>query len=148
MTETETPPVPTPAPPPEPDPALAEAHRSIEEGLARECELEARLREVTFAAEASRAARALGLVDEEAAVRLLDRSGVELDAAGKPTNLEALLADMARKRPWLAGQPPAPASTAANPALPRPGLTRDDVRRMTAEQINANWDAVQAALRG
>lgn len=41
---------------------------------------------------------------------------------------------------------PRPAS-AANPAGD-PGLTLDDVRHMTPEQINRRWSEVQRALRG
>jgi hypothetical protein len=132
--------MPDAAPPPASDDALAAA-------LAREADLQDQLREALFAAEAARAARELGLVDEDAAVRLLDRAAVQTGDDGRPVNLPALLADMARKRPWLAGGTAEPA-TAANPAASRRRLTRDDVRRMTADEINADWDAVQIALRG
>ncbi|MCC6727894.1 MAG: hypothetical protein IT208_00985 [Chthonomonadales bacterium] len=99
--------------------------------------------------EVERHARRLGLVDEEAAWRLLDAAAVERDAAGRPTNVEALLREMARARPWLAAaEPPGGGVSAANPAGGRGvRLSRDEIRRMTPEQINANWAAVQAALQ-
>jgi hypothetical protein len=132
--------MPDAVPPPAADEALAAA-------LAREAALQDQLREALFVADAGRAARDLGLVDEDAAVRLLDRAAVQTGDDGRPVNLPTLLAEMARKRPWLAGRSAEPA-TAANPAAPRRRLTRDDVRRMTADEINADWDAVQQALRG
>jgi hypothetical protein len=62
------------------------------------------------------AAQRLGLVDPEAAYKLLDLASVEFDDDGKPKNLEKLLRDLVRARPWLAGQGVASIG-ATNPAL-------------------------------
>lgn len=103
--------------------------------------------------EVERCARREGIVDEDAAFRLLDTGRVELDGSGRPVNVEALIKELVTERPWLIGGPggaPAPHETSASPANPpRDGtrrMTHDDLRRMTPEQINANWDAIQAAL--
>jgi hypothetical protein len=42
-------------------------------------------------------------VDPEAAYALLDRSKVEFDDEGHPRNVDALLQQMAKERPWLTG---------------------------------------------
>ena len=40
-----------------------------------------------------------------------------------------------------------PAPALRPPRAAAPGLTRDDLRRMSAEEINAQWSAVRDALR-
>jgi hypothetical protein len=52
------------------------------------------------------AARKLGIVDEDAAIRLLDWDALEFDPeTGKPKNAEAQLKALMQARPWLAAQP-------------------------------------------
>ena len=94
-------------------------------------------------------ARKLGIVDPTIAGRLIDSDAVTWDG-NAPSNVAALLTALVKDRAWLlaanhgTGQTPAVGSPGAQPRK----LTRDDVRKMTPEQINSNWDAVQAALRG
>ena len=45
----------------------------------------------------------LGIVDVDAAGKLLDTSALEYDENGQPTNAEALLTAMLEQRPWLRG---------------------------------------------
>lgn len=135
-----------------------------EKQAARLSELEAREKtwqserqELTTQAEVERLARRLGIVDEDAAAKLLDRSKLTFDASGKPENAEELLNALVAAKPWLKGaqvpasspepEPTIPASP-ANPAKPGGGrpLTLEDVRRMTRDQIQANWPQVEAAL--
>jgi len=54
----------------------------------------------------------LGIVDPDAAYRLLDKGAIEYGDEGKPTNTEALLVAMLKERPYLAGT----GSSAMNPA--------------------------------
>ena len=54
----------------------------------------------------------LGIIDPDAAYRLLDTSKLEYDEAGQPTNSEALLTGLLKDKPYLAGG----ASSAMNPA--------------------------------
>jgi len=49
------------------------------------------------------AANRLGIVDADAAFKLLDHGKLEFDESGKPTNVEALLKGLLTERPWLAG---------------------------------------------
>lgn len=60
-------------------------------------------------------AKDLGIVDPSDALKLLDLSEVEYDDDGEPKNIDKLLRDLVRKKPYLAGSAVA-ASNAANPA--------------------------------
>ncbi len=117
------------------------------EERARAAEERARLLETRL--EAERAARRLGLIDEDAVFRLMDAERVEFDEAGRPANVEALVRELAERRPWLrASRDGGGTASPTNP--PRDGfrtLARDAIRRMSHDEINANWDAVEAALR-
>lgn len=109
-------------------------------------------RALTTQAEVERQARKLGIVDEDAAARLIDTGQITYDDAGKPVNVEALLAELVRARPWLkaADQPQSTAPTSpTNAQRTNAGrtLTRADIAKMTPDQINANWDAVQEVLK-
>lgn len=73
----------------------------------------------------------LGIIDLDAAAKLLDTSELEYDEqSGAPTNVEALLTAMLDRRPWLRGTqqqtqatPAAPNVGATNPARPSGPLT-------------------------
>jgi small-conductance mechanosensitive channel len=116
-----------------------EAERAAQEAARR-------LRERTIRAEVRLAAQAAGIVDPEAAYRLLDLDQVQLDDDGEPVNIPALIARLVKEKPYLQARPGG-GSPAGNPGSGRPAvLSLEDVRRMTPEQINANWEAVQAAI--
>ncbi len=53
-----------------------------------------------------REARKLGVIDEDAAYRLLDSSKLKFDDDGRPTNAGDLLKELVRERPYLSGQEP------------------------------------------
>lgn len=119
----------------------------LAEANARADAAEGRARELASRSVVDRAARGLGIVDEEAAWLLMDRSLLVLDDAGMPMNADAVLRDLSAARPWLLPrQDPAPVSVANPPRAPR-ALSREDVRRMSPEQILANWEQVEEALR-
>ena len=61
----------------------------------------------------------LGIVDVDAAGKLLDTSALEYDENGQPTNAEALLTAMLEQRPWLRGAQ----STQATRQAPDIGVT-------------------------
>lgn len=104
-----------------------------------------------------RAARKLGIVDEEAAFALMDKSKVSYGDDGRPDadTVQAALDALLTAKPWLKPAPAAPAAPqapslkTANPGkTPIAGaLTQEDLRRMTQEEINARWDEVQATLK-
>lgn len=127
----------------EDDTTLRESVTAAEE-RARIAEERARLLEVRL--EAERCARKLGIVDEDAAFQLLDRDRIECDETGRPANVDRLMEELIAQRPWLVRSEAGTSVT--NP--PRDGfrtLSLDAVRRMSPEEINDNWEAIQAALR-
>lgn len=130
---------------------LSEAEKlqkRAEEAEKRAQEAERRVRERTIRAEVRLAAVAAGIVDPEAAYRLLDLDQVALNDDGEPTNIDKLVAQLLKDKPYLGGRS-AQSGPAGNPGSGRPAvLTMDEIRRMTPEQINANWAAVQQAMRG
>jgi hypothetical protein len=67
------------------------------------------------------AAQRLGVVDTDAAYRLIDLSEVEFDEEGRPTNVDAVVRGLLQKRPWLA---PQSGISASNPATASSGATR------------------------
>ncbi len=70
----------------------------------------------------------LGIVDPDAAARLIDYATLELDEAGTPKNVEPVLRALIKARPWLA----APASEPAKPAPPAtPQLAATNPARST-----------------
>lgn len=80
----------------------------------------------------------LGIVDPEVAATLIpsDTSDDKIEDA-----LKALI----EKKPYLKGAPNGLTTPGGNPGR-KAGLTLDQVKAMTAAEINKNWDAVQAAL--
>ena len=83
----------------------------------------------------------LGIVDADAAYRLLDKGAIEFDANGKPTNTEALLNDLLKAKPYLAGA----GTSAMNPGRARK-FSRDEIEKMSPAEINKNWDAIKDSL--
>jgi hypothetical protein len=91
-----------------------------------------------------------------AALKLLDPALLEWDdATGVPTkdSIEKAMKALVRDYPFLVAADPAPARPAPNgppttpPADRRRPLTRADIERMPADEINARWGEVQAVLR-
>ena len=79
--------------------------------------------------EVERQAARLGIIDPDAAVRLLDWSELEMNDDGTPTNAEKLLEKLLKNKPYLAPtqsqQPATPARGNSAPAVPamNPGRT-------------------------
>lgn len=75
----------------------------------------------------------LGIVDEDAAIRLLDPEEIEYDAAGKPTNLLPLLKELIKERPYLAApKRPGSADGGAGNGQQSGGMSLDDRIRTMA----------------
>jgi hypothetical protein len=97
------------------------------------------LREHTLRYETMLRAREMGIVDPDAAYRLLDLAEVEYDESGRPTNIERLLRELVRKRPYLVGN----SASATNPS--RTTISLEDA--LKAGDIEAVNRAFEAALR-
>ncbi len=69
------------------------------------------------------AASKLGIVDPEAAVKLLDWSNLEYDEDGRPKEIDKALAALLKAKPYLAAQatPGRPPASPTNPARPTQG---------------------------
>ena len=82
--------------------------------------------------EVERQASKLGIIDPEAAAKLLDWDALEFDENGMPTNADALLKDLLKSKPYLAGRQSASSmGGATNPARSQTGqfsqITRDNL---------------------
>lgn len=102
-------------------------------------EREVRMREHTLRYETMLRARELGIIDPEAAYRLLDLAEVEYDEDGRPVNIDKLLRELVRKRPYLVGS----TASATNPSRTTVSL-EEAIRSGDIEVINR---AFEAALR-
>lgn len=82
-----------------------------------------------------REARKLNLVDEDAAYRLLDLSAIEYGADGAPTNVETLLKELAKAKPFLVAPEGGKGGVTPIGATPRPdnGRALADAERTRAQ---------------
>lgn len=101
--------------------------------------------ERTLKYEVMLAAGKLGIVDAEAAYKLLDLSAIEFDEDGNPTNIEKALRDLIAKRPYLAGaaggSPTNPARSQVSPTT----FTRSQLR--DPNFFRAHREAIMRAMR-
>ncbi len=81
-----------------------------------------------------RQARKLGIVDEDAAGKLLDRSLITFDAEGKAVGVEAALKALSEQRPYLMGSPQASGQT-YSPGNPSRNAQTQGGMFCTAEQM-------------
>ncbi len=128
---------------------LSEAER-LQKKLAElelgQAERERERQERTVKYEIRLAAQKMGVIDDDAAYRLLDPAALEFDDDGMPTNTERVLKDLIARRPYLVG---GGSSSAANPVTQRAGrLTLEDVKKMSQDEINKRWEEVSAVLEG
>ena len=126
-----------------------EERQAREELARRVAELEAQLlaaqeerQQALVRASVDRAAVRLGIVDPDAAYRLLDLAQLEFDEQGRPTNVERLLEQLVRERPYLRAQAVSP----ANPEQPRQSreIRRED---LLDPRVPIDWSEVMKAIR-
>lgn len=102
--------------------------RKISDLERQQAEWDRQRQETVLRYETMLAAQRLGIIDPDAAWRLLDLSSVEYDDEGNPTNIEAVLRGLVQKRPWLAGQSAMPASNPATGTAAMRTFTRSQLR--------------------
>jgi len=122
---------------------LTEAERLKAEAVAAKAqaqEAQAALRRARAEAVISKAA-AKHQVDADLLSKLVT---VEFGDDGQPAEIDAAVTALLKGHPYLQA-----GAVSLNPTNPqrKGALTLADVRRMTPEQINADWDAVQVALK-
>jgi len=109
----------------------------------KETEYQQTLQARTLEYEVKLHAAQLGIVDAEAAYKLVDLAEIEFDENGKPINIDNVLRDLISKKSWLVA---GARSSPTNPARSR--LTIDDIKRMSEAEINKRWDEVKQVLSG
>ncbi len=62
------------------------------------------LQEARINNEVYKNASKLNIIDIDAASRLIDSSRIDYDESGNPTNIDVLLKELVKARPWLAGK--------------------------------------------
>jgi len=119
---------------------LEKAQTRAEEAEKRSQQIEAEVKETrlrsAIIAEAAKADRKI--VDAEAVVALLDRSSLELDDSGVPTNIAKAMDSLLEAKPFLVAADGGARGNADQGARPQGGikqLTRDDLKTMTPEQV-------------
>lgn len=120
---------------------LAELQRGIEER-------DRRLKEADLRDAVKGAATRLGFADPADALAMLDRDAIEYTDDGRPRNLDHVLGEIIRSKPYLK------ASFTATPDLGQGNrgagtapLTREAIARMSSAEINARWPEVQAVMQ-
>lgn len=131
---------------------LSEQERAMKRLAEMETELEASrasLRDTRLRAAIAAEAPRLGIVDADAASRLLDTSLLDYDPEAGWEGVADALRTLAQERPWLVSTS-TPAGSEANPANParrRSRLTAEQLKSMSEAEIAAlPWDDVRAAL--
>jgi hypothetical protein len=109
--------------------AAKTAEERLQEQLAdRERELEqlrTSTREATIRSSITAAASRKGIVDPDAAVKLIDATGIEFDDNGEPQNVDQLVDALVQDKQYLLGKP-APASFDGGVRTPPTPQTTDD----------------------
>ena len=107
--------------------------------------------ELSLQMQIERQARKMGILDEDAAVKLLDRSMITFDDDGKPAGVEAALQQLTQQRPYMVNQAANGQNfSASNPARPQSSQTG---MFCTAEQMrdpgffNKNKDEIMRRVR-
>lgn len=103
-------------------------------------------------------AAALGIVDPDAAAKLMDVAQIEYDDAGAPKNISKLLKELVAAKPYLAGSnaqggqqtPPKPGASPTNPPSGNgraAGYTQTQIAAMTPTEYKQHKAAIFAAQR-
>lgn len=102
--------------------------RRLAELERQQAEWERQRQETVLRYETMLAAQRMGIVDPDAAWRLIDMNAIEFDEDGNPSNLDAVLRALVQERKWLAG---GAQISASNPATNTPAariFTRSQLR--------------------
>src|SRR5712692_2754482 len=79
------------------------------------------LQETRINNEVFKQASKLNIIDIDAASKLIDASRIDYDEQGNPTNVDALLKDLAKQKPWLVGKAQQTSGGATNPSRSQTG---------------------------
>ena len=118
--------------------------RRVAEYEARLADLERERQERTLQYEVKLRASQMGIVDPEAAWRLLDLSAIEFDEDGMPVNIEDALQELVKSKPYLRTQA-APSVSPTNPSRRTQVFTRSQLR--DPKFFREHRDEIMAAMR-
>jgi hypothetical protein len=109
-----------------------------------------RARDAALRAEINAAATKFGIVDVDAASRLLDTNALEYDDTDGWVGVDDALRTLTQDRPWLVQTNTHTPGATANPTNPprrRSTLTKEALSKMSKAEVDAlPWDDVLAAL--
>ena len=88
------------------------------------------------------------VADVDVALSLIDKSKITFNDGGEPTNIDDLLKELVTAKPFLAGAAGLSPTNPTNPARDGAKFTLEQIKGMSQDEINENWDAVQQALGG
>jgi hypothetical protein len=88
------------------------------------------------------------VADVDVAFSLIDKSKITFDEKGEPTNVDDLLKELVTAKPFLAGAFVPSPTNPTNPARDGAKYTLEQIKQMSQDEINENWDDVQRALSG
>ena len=130
--------------------AMTEAERlkaEKEEAEKRAQDAMSKANELLLKAEVKQAAVDLGIVDPDAAYALMERENVEVND-GAITGVKEALTQLLEAKPWLKRAPGKPGvGTPSNPDPAPTTYTRAQLAKMSTDEINKNWDAIQEQLQ-
>lgn len=113
-------------------------------------ERETRIRTLALSGQIATAAQRFGIIDTDAATKLVDTTSIEYDDdAAQWVGVDDALRALALDRPWLTqtGQPVASSANPTNPTRRRSTLTVEQLRVMSQSEIDAlSQDEINAAL--
>lgn len=89
---------------------------------------------------------ALGIVDTDAALKLVDRSGIKFEGR-KATGVKEALESLLKDKPYLKGTAtPNQGGGSFDGNTPPDLYTAEQLKALKPQEINANWDKVQRSL--
>lgn len=129
------------------------AQKKIEQQLAehqsQNADLLRQLQEARISNEVLKQSSKLNIIDLDAAGKLIDSSRIDYDESGNPTNIDSLLKELVKARPWLAGK--ATQQTSGGATNP-PRSQTSGPQEITAEYVHQiqrggkeAWDALDLA---
>lgn len=154
-------PAPAPAPAPNPAPVTFDANyvtalrneaaegrvksRQFDELNAKFSALEAQNRTLSLTNAISRSA--VRLADPADALKFIDQAKIVYDEKTQvPTNLDELLTELVTAKPYLAGTPGQGPNEPTNPQRAGAKFTIEQIKTMSPEEINANWEEVRKVM--
>lgn len=100
------------------------------------------LQEARINNEVLRQSSRLNIIDLDAATKLIDTSRIDYDEAGNPTNIDTLLKELVKARPWLAGKAQAQQTSggATNPPRSQTSLPLEMTREQAQNIMKSGRD--------